>query len=99
MGEHEDRSMKDGGVTPPPFPLVVLPRAPLWSELFAPHDLVADPRPPVACEGLVAPRVAARLVVHRVESSCGEEPLHQSAGGVSEGGIETLSLPRAKPVE
>src|SRR5262249_38133428 len=67
--------------------------------LVAPHDLGADARRPVACEGLVDPRVSARLVVHRVESSCGEEPLHQSAGGVSEGGIETLSLPRAKPVQ
>src|SRR5262249_44709864 len=99
MGEHEDRSMKDGVVAPPPFPPIVLPRAALWSELVAPHDLGADARRPVACEGLVDPRVSARLVVHRVESSCGEEPLHQSAGGVSEGGIETLSLPRAKPVE
>src|SRR5262245_11703976 len=99
MGEHEDRSMKDGVVAPPPFPLVVLPGAALWSELVAPHDLDADARPPVTCEGLVNPRVSARLVVHRVESSCGEEPLHQSAGGVSEGGIETLSLPRAKPVK
>src|SRR5262249_7940950 len=99
MGEYEDRSMKDGIVAPPPFPPIVLPRAALWSELVAPHDLGADARRPVTCEGLVDPRVSARLVVHRVESSCGEEPLHQSAGGVSEGGIETLSLPRAKPVE
>src|SRR5262245_65784877 len=99
MGEHEDRSMKDGVVAPPPFPLVVLPGAALWSKLVAPHDLGADARPPVTCEGLVNPRVSARLALHRVESSCGEEPLHQSAGGVSEGGIETLSLPRAKPIK
>src|SRR5215831_16844381 len=99
MGEHEDRSMKDRVVAPPPFPLVVLPRAALRSELVAPHDLGADARPPVTCEGLIDPRISARFVVHRVESSCGEEPLHQSAGGVSEGSMETLSLPRAKPVE
>src|SRR6516162_5533256 len=99
MGEHEDWSMKDGTVAPPSFPLVVLPRAALWSELVAPHDLGADARPPVACEGLVDPYVSARRVVHRVEGSCGEEPLHQSAAGVSEGRLETLSFPRAEPVE
>src|SRR6476619_2025308 len=99
MSQDEDRSMKDGVVAPPSFPLVVLPRAALWSELVAPHDLGADARPPVTCEGLVDPRVSARLVLHRVEGSRGEEPLRQSASRVSEGRIETLSLPRAKPVE
>src|SRR6478672_11490261 len=99
MSQDEDRSMKDGVVAPPSFPLVVLPRAALWSELVAPHDLGADARPPVTCEGLVDPRVSARLVLHRVESLCCEAPVHQPAGGVPEGGIETLSLPRGKPVE
>src|SRR5262245_27798616 len=91
--------MKDGVVAPPAFPLAVLPRSALWSELVATHDLGADVRPPVTCKSLVDPCVSARLVVHLVEGSCGEEPLHQSASGMSEGGIETLSLSRAEPVQ
>src|SRR5262249_57490484 len=80
-------------------PLGVLPRSALWSELIAPHDLGADARPPVTCKSLVDPCVSARLVVHLVEGSCGEEPFHQSASDMSEGGIETLSLSRAEPVQ
>src|SRR5262245_52580596 len=99
MSQYEDWSMKDGVVAPPAFPLGVLPRSALWSELIAPHNLSADARPPVTCKSLVDPCVSARLVVHLVEGSCGKEPLHQSAPGVSEGRLETLSLSRAEPVE
>src|SRR5262249_15366629 len=99
MSQYEEWSMKHGVVAPPAFPLGGFPRSALWSALFAPHELGAEVRPPVTCKRLVDPCVSARLVVHLVEGSCGDEPLHQSASGVSEGRLETLSLSRAEPVE
>ena len=71
--QHEDRCVKDGIVTPPAFPLLVGPRAALWSEFVAAHDLGTDTCSPVAGEGFVGAGASARLAMHLAERPCAEK--------------------------
>jgi hypothetical protein len=91
--------VKDGIVTPPAFPILVGPRAALWSKFVATHNLGTDACPPVAGEGLVGAGASARLAMHLVERPSVEEPVEEPASGVSERLFEGLSLTGAEAVE
>jgi hypothetical protein len=97
--EHEHRRVEDGVVTPPALPFLVGPRAALWSELVAAHDLGSDAGTPGAGEGIVGAGAPTRLAVHGAERAGGDEPLHEPAIGVSEGLFEGLPLTGAETVE
>jgi hypothetical protein len=91
--------VKDGIVTPPAFPILVVPRAPLWSKLVAAHDLGSNAGSPVAGKGLVDASASARLAVHLTEGASAEEPVEEPGSGVSEWLFEGLSLTGTEAVE
>src|SRR5437763_5844101 len=55
VGEDEHGGVERRGVSPPPLPVEVLPRATLRSELVAAHDLCTDVAGVVASEVVVQP--------------------------------------------
>ena len=61
VGEDEHGGVEGRGVSPPAFPVEVLPRATLGSELVATHDLGADVASEVASEVVVQPSGSAGL--------------------------------------
>src|ERR1700704_3881375 len=90
--QHEYRCVKDGIVTPPASPILVGPRAALWSKFVAAHDLGTDARSPVAGEGFVDTGTSARLAMHLAERASVQEPVEEPASGMSEWLFEGLSL-------
>src|SRR5206468_5055311 len=61
VGEDEHGGVEGRGVSPPAFPVEVLPRATLWPELVATHDLGTDVPREVAGEVVVQPSGSAGL--------------------------------------
>src|SRR5690242_4873949 len=67
VGEHEDGGVEGRLLAPPALPLLIGPWATLRAELVAAHDLRADARAPVGCEGFVDAGAPALLALHRAE--------------------------------
>jgi hypothetical protein len=97
--QHEYRCVKDGIVTPPAFPILVGPRAALWSKLVAAHDLGTNAYSPVAGEGLVGAVASTWLAVHLVVRAGSKESVQEPGSGVSEWLFEGLSFTGAKAVK
>src|SRR5437588_5508020 len=101
VGEDEHGGVEGRGVSPPPLPVEVLPRATLRTELVAAHDLGADVPREVASEVVVKPSGSARLGSVRPARG-GERPRDQvgresgdatiSALGMSEGRLDALAF-------
>ncbi len=99
--------MEGRGVSPPPLPVEVLPRATLRPELVAAHDLGTDVPREVASEVVVQPSGSAGIGSVRPARG-GEGPRDQvgreagdattSAVGMSEGRLEALAFASAEPV-
>src|SRR3954468_15712253 len=61
VSEDEHGGVEGRGVSPPALPVEVLPRATLWAELVAAHDLGTDVPREVTGEVVVQPSGPARL--------------------------------------
>ena len=98
MGEHEHRSVERRIVAPPALPIEVLPRAALWTELVATHDLGTDVARIVASEVVV--EAAASAPVCAVRPIRGGEGPRTQLGRVrmSERLLQTLTFARAEPI-
>src|SRR5262245_11303816 len=98
MREHEHRRVERRLVTPPPFPVLVLPRTTLGTELVAAHDLGADVVLEVSGEVVVEPACTAGVSAIRPARGAARPRAQDRRVGVTERSLEALSLARAVAV-
>src|ERR1700735_3522947 len=99
MGEHKDGHVIRRIVAPPALPGVARPRAPNWAEHVATEDPGADVFEGLKAEIVVDAQSSAGLTVHLFESLGVEKPPVQLRTASSEGIVEVLPGPGAKPVQ